>query len=316
MLYGVDVHARYQGGLDVALLARQGYSFLATKATEGLGVVSVEGFTAEQFTARMLTWIAQTRQAGMIPGLYHYLRSQDGAAQCDAFMRIVERAGGPEGLLIQLDCEADGYGPQMTAWARRWAQLTDHHPFLIYSGSWWWPQTGGFNGAGLTPYLWHSHYLTADTDTIPDDPAAFAARIPASWWIPGYGGWPSATILQFTSRGDAGSLGNNVDLNATPLTREQLLTLTRKADDMTPQELLAAKLSTGITVNNALVTLLARAPWDLVGRLDAILAAAQDDGDVTVVVSPEVLAEFQAVRSAVAALPAGVANELAQRVAE
>ena len=244
MLYGVDVHARYQGGLDVALLARQGYTFLATKATEGLGVVSVAGFTAEQFTSRMLTWVAQTRQAGMIPGLYHYLRTQDGAAQCDAFMRIVERAGGPDGLLIQLDCEADGYGPQMTAWTRRWNALTDRHPFLIYSGSWWWPQTGAFNGAGLTPYLWHSHYLSADADTIPDDPAAFAARIPVSWWAPGYGGWPRATILQFSSRGDAGSLGNNVDLNATPMTREQLLTLTRKADDMaTPQEIWTADIN-------------------------------------------------------------------------
>lgn len=245
MLYGVDVHARYQAGLDIALLARQGYSFLATKATEGLGVVSVEGFTAAQFTTRMLTWVAQTRDAGMIPGLYHYLRAQDGAAQCDAFMRIVERAGGPDGMLIQLDNEADAGWVSTQQWAARWERLTGGHPWLMYTGSWWWGPRG-WPGATLTPHLWHSHYLSADADTIPDDPAAFAARIPASWWTPGYGGWTRATILQFTSRGDAGSLGNNMDLNATHLTREQLLTLTRPGDTMpTAEEIKSAILADG-----------------------------------------------------------------------
>jgi hypothetical protein len=84
-------------------------------------------------------------------------------------------------------------------------------------------------GVDVTPYLWHSHYLTADADTVPDDPAAFAARIPASWWVPGYGGWPTATFLQFTSKGDAGALANRVDLNVYQGKRDQLLTLTTKA---------------------------------------------------------------------------------------
>jgi hypothetical protein len=96
------------------------------------------------------------------------------------------------------------------------------------------PRTGGFRGADLTPYLRRSRYLTTDTDAIPDDPAALAASIPASWWVPGYGGWDQATILQFTAKGDAGNLANHVDLNVTRLNRGQLLALTHRPGGVAP----------------------------------------------------------------------------------
>ena len=217
MLYGVDVHDGYQRGLSFPTLVAQGYTFAAVKLTQGLTYQRDLGDD----------WVRAARAAGLIPGGYHWLTSGDGAAQARNFHTKVLEAGGPEGMLIQLDCEDDGYGPQITAWAAEWRRLTGGHPFLIYSGGWWWPRTGGFRGVDVTPYLWQSHYLTADADTVPDDPAAFAARIPSAWWSPGYGGWSTATILQFTSRGDAGMLSNNVDLNVTTLSREQLLALTR-----------------------------------------------------------------------------------------
>jgi len=49
-------------------------------------------------------------------------------------------------------------------------------------------------------------------------------------------------------------------------------------------------------------------PADLVARLDAILAAASNDGDVTVQMSPEALAEVTAIRDAVAAVPQATAD--------
>jgi GH25 family lysozyme M1 (1,4-beta-N-acetylmuramidase) len=223
MLYGVDVHAGYQAGLNFPLLIKQGYSFCTVKLTEGVGFLQSG---AKDF-------IAKSKAAGLITGAYHWLDSSgDGATQARWFHKHVVDNGGPAGMLIQLDVEDDGYGPHMTAWTAEWNRLTNSHPFLIYSGSWWWPRTGGFDGSKLTPYLWHSHYLTADTDTVPDDPAAFAARIPADWWRVSYGGWSTPAILQFTSRGDAGALANRVDLNVTRMTREQLLALTGDEDDM------------------------------------------------------------------------------------
>jgi len=210
MLYGVDVHARYQGGLDIPLLKRQGYSYLVAKASEGTSIPPLNGSSA-QFKARTLRWMDETREQAMIPGLYHWIKGGNAAAQARFFHSIVKDAEGPAGMLIQLDCEDNATYSDLQVWKAEWQQLANGHPFELYTGKWWWGPRG-WNGNLITPYLWDSHYLTADTDTIPDNPAQYP--IPPSWWTPGYGSWPTATILQFTSRGDAGSLGNNVDLNA------------------------------------------------------------------------------------------------------
>jgi lysozyme len=217
VLYGVDVHGGYQAGLDFPTLKRQGYTFAAVKASQGTS------FVGPQFA----DWIRAGRAAGLVMGAYHWIERGNAAAQCDHFLSVLATVGGPDGLLIQLDCEDDATWTDVQAWIERWNDRTAGHPVLIYTGAWWWGAAGRrWPGVTLTPYLWDSHYLTADTDGLSDDPAAFAARIPASWWTPGYGGWPAATILQFTSKGDAGKIANNVDLNATKLTRDQLLALT------------------------------------------------------------------------------------------
>lgn len=215
MLYGVDVHDGYQHGLDFATIKRQGYTFAAVKLTQGTGYERDMGDD----------WVRAVRAAGLIPGGYHWITRADGAAQARWFHAKVVQCGGPEGMLAQLDCEDDATLADIRAFNAEWQRLTGGHPLLIYTGGWWW-RPRGWDGASLTPWLWDSHYLTADTDTIPDDPAAFAARIPANWWTPGYGNWPAATFVQFTSRGDAGTLANNVDLSATRLTMQQLLALT------------------------------------------------------------------------------------------
>ena len=192
----VDI-SNWQGNIDISRIAREGYRACVCKATEG------STFKDKRFDK----YIPKIKAAGMIPGAYHYLRDGDGAAQARHFLNRVKKHGGPNGWLIQLDCEADGYGPEMTAWAREWNKLTGNHPFLIYSGAWWWPRTGGFRGAGLTPYLWHSHYVSGTGYG-----SVLYKKVPASWWKPGYGGWNQATILQFSSSGQVA--GQRIDVNA------------------------------------------------------------------------------------------------------
>jgi GH25 family lysozyme M1 (1,4-beta-N-acetylmuramidase) len=354
MLYGVDVHPRYQAGFNFATLAAQGYTFAAVKATQGT-YLSVADFAS---------WISRARAAGMIPGAYHWIVAGDGAAQARYFHDRVTAAGGPEGMLIQLDCEDDATLTDVKAWAAEWERLTGGHPFLIYTGGWWW-RPRGWDGNAITPYLWDSHYLTADLDTVPDNPATFAARIPADWWTPGYGKWPAATFLQFTSKGDAGGLGNNVDLNATKLSRAQLLALTTKGDDaVTPAEMAAlakltkeavlgdpgmqnmmSRVEATVSLRDPAVTaqpnLLAQAIkairddakeaaaqanlngaaiTDMGPKLTAILAAALDD-DVTVTLPPDVIAALTELRDMIEALPSAtetaeaVANEEHERMA-
>lgn len=338
-IYGVDVHDGYQAGISFPLLYQQGYRFAAVKLTEGTGYVRDAG----------ADWIRAVRAAGMIPGAYHWLTASDGAAQARWFHQHVVAAGGPDGMLIQLDAEADGLGPQISAWVAEWRRLTGWYPFLIYSGSWWWPRTGGFNGSLMTPHLWDSRYLAADADTMPDDPAGFAARIPASWWVPGYGGWARSTILQFTSRGDAGGLGNNVDLNVFPGSIDELrANLTRGgtvADSVDGINTLAdvilgvaigataAGPITGNTGNHVWKngTNLASIRVDLASvstKLDRILANQASDPGVPM--TPEDLTAFKAalaeeeqkgrdaiaaqLAAALAALPAAVQDEAAKRL--
>jgi glycosyl hydrolase family 25 len=222
-LFGVDIHASYQAGISLPKLKAEGYTFVVDKASEGTGIPPLNGSSAA-FKAQTLAWVAEARALGMVPGLYHWLKAGNAAGQARFFYGIVTQAGGPAGMLIQLDCEDNATYADVQAWDAEWERLTGGHPYLLYTGKWWWGPRG-WDGKAITPYLWHSHYLSADDDTISDDPAAFAARVPGSWWTPGYGGWPSATILQFTSRGDAGTLGNNVDLNVFRGSLEELAVL-------------------------------------------------------------------------------------------
>jgi len=226
MLYGVDVHGVFQRGIDFKLLKRQGYSFAAMKFTQGTT------FTA----AGVSTWPKAIRDAGLILGGYHWIMHGEAVKQAEFFFESLRKNGALNGpLLVQLDCEDNATYQDVLAWKSRWNQLSGNHPFLLYTGKWWWGASNrNWNGPNVTPYLWDSHYLTADLDTIADDPIAFANRIPASWWNPGYGGWTQSTFLQFTSKGDAGTLGNNVDLNATKLTMDQLLRLAGSTTPVAP----------------------------------------------------------------------------------
>jgi hypothetical protein len=54
----------------------------------------------------------------------------------------------------------------------------------------------------------------------------------------------------------------------------------------------------------------------LVPKLDAILAAALDDGDTSVVLPPEAIAELQAISAAIAAVPEAVLDAEAARLAD
>lgn len=188
--------SHYQSSLNIKQAVNEGYSGVICKATEG-GTYRDPCFDG---------FIPAVMSAGAIPGAYHFLRAGDGAAQAVSFHSRVAAHGGPKGWLIALDNEADASWATTTAWVARWNQLTGGHPILMYTGSWWW-KPRGWNGASLTPYLWHSRYVTGTGAG-----AELFSRVPASWWTPGYGGWGSATILQFSS--SATVAGHTVDVDA------------------------------------------------------------------------------------------------------
>ncbi|GIG63142.1 hypothetical protein Lfu02_75140 [Longispora fulva] len=203
--------SNWQGDINAAGIVAEGYAAVVCKATEG------GDYTDPWFD----TYIPEIIGAGGIPGAYHYLRAGDGGAQARRFLDRIRAHGGPDGWLVQLDCEADGGPPEMAAFMAEWNAATGDHPVLIYSGAWWWDDhTGGFDGSALTPYLWHSHYV---------DGSGYGSRlyesVPGDWWTPGYGGWDTATILQFSSHGRVA--GQDIDVSAYRGSLDDLRVLTR-----------------------------------------------------------------------------------------
>lgn len=206
VIYGVDAHTEYQAGLSVPSLPGEGYGFAIFKATQG-----ATGYTAP---ALFDSWVRQARSAGLVVGAYHWLTSVSGAAQADHFINRVAATGyGPNEFLLCVDVEDTQNPPTLQvlqAFFARMATRLPGKPIVLYTGQWWWDVAGRrWNGAALTPYLWLSKYVSgAGTG------AAQYAKVPASWWSPGFGGWSRATILQYTSNGTAAGITANVDLNA------------------------------------------------------------------------------------------------------
>jgi lysozyme len=215
MIWLIDI-SNYQTGLDIDQAGREGYSAVICKATEGVSYRD----------PRFDTFIPQVKAAGLIPGAYHFLRASDGAAQARAFHARVAAQGGPGGFLCACDNEQDATWDVTREFYAEWARLTGGHPLMMYSGAWWWSPRG-WPGASLTPYLWASHYVSGSGAG-----SALYAKVPASWWTPGYGGWNTATILQFSS--SATVADQAVDVNAYRGTIAQLRELTSASGAIIP----------------------------------------------------------------------------------
>ncbi len=217
VLWLVDAHNTYQAGLNVGSLAREGYSGLIVKATQGI----------DDYTAPVTfdCWITQAREAGMVPGAYHWLTDADPVRQVNHLLTRLVAVGGPESLLIGLDCE-DSNSPAsadtVRAWIREWSSQTGGHQLLFYSGKWWYdPFLDGFDVAQLGVKSWNSHYVSGSGYA-----SVLYQSVPPEWWAPGYGGFDRSALLQFSDHGTAGGITAHVDVNAFDGTQGDLLALT------------------------------------------------------------------------------------------
>lgn len=206
MIWLADI-SNHQGDISIEQIVAEGYSAVICKASEGTS------FRDGWFDG----WIPRIKAAGAIPGAYHFLRAGDGAAQARILHARVADHGGPSGFLCALDNEADASWETTVAFAETWREISGGHPLLMYTGGWWW-RPRGWPGAELTPYLWHSHYVTGSGYG-----SALYGQVGEDFWTPGYGGWPQATILQFSS--SARVAGQVVDVNAFRGSLTELLAL-------------------------------------------------------------------------------------------
>lgn len=220
VLWVVDAHPAYQAGLNVESLAREGYSALIVKATQSL--------TAYTAPATFDNWLNRARAVGLVPFAYHWLSNLDPIGQADHFTRRIEAQLG-QGLGLAYDNE-DLSSPcsldTLAKFSDRMRYNTGHAQALHYSGAWWArTRIGSYPLASLGLVPWDSKYVSGSGYA-----SVLYQGVPADWWVPGYGGFARSKMLQFSSRGTAGGITANVDVNAFDGTRDELLALAAGAD--------------------------------------------------------------------------------------
>lgn len=232
-LWIVDAAGSYQHGMSVATLQREGYAAVVCKVTEGL-VRSADWDAVNKAWAK--AWIRETRDRGMVPGGYHFLRGAPGDQQARYFLDELDKitGNGAEGCLVQLDDEKDATFDDTMSFVTQFRDDCPGHALLMYTGGWWW-RPHDWDGIDLTPYLWDSHYVWDVSQPASGLGSVVYEQVPDAWWSPGYGGWQRSTLLQFTSRADAGDLNANVDVSAYLGTIDSLRALTTGVD-MTPEQ--------------------------------------------------------------------------------
>lgn len=202
VLYGVDV-SHYNGTLDWSAISNAGISWATCKVSEGhawrdpTGAANLDGM----------------RDAGLVYGAYHFLRSDSAVAdQAQNFVDAVRGAGhDPAAILVQLDVEIGSAGSapsadDVTGWVEAFHALVPGKPVLLYLPGWYIAQQMpgvDLSGSGV---WWQSHYVSGSGDA-----AGLYGQVPDSWWD-GTAGWSEAAILQYS---DAATVaGASLDINA------------------------------------------------------------------------------------------------------
>jgi GH25 family lysozyme M1 (1,4-beta-N-acetylmuramidase) len=201
--FGLDI-SHHQGlALNLAQCRRDGIEFVFLKSSEGAS------FVDSAFKGNL----AEARNAGLLVGAYHYVRSNASAAAQVANVRQVV----PLDVPVIPDVEANSGGvPLVREFVDR-LRAAGYTVPISYIPRWYWQQIGSPSLAGLPP-LWSSRYPDNAIGLLADE----WSRVPASYWG-GYGGLDVA-VLQFTS--SARIAGHApLDANAFRGTRDELATL-------------------------------------------------------------------------------------------
>jgi hypothetical protein len=209
-IFGIDVSS-YQGGIDLGEVAREGFTFVIIKATEG------GGYTNPHYAAQL----AAAQKAGLLTVSYHFVHSADEAGQIRRLEATV-----PRGTPVILDAEVDGAGEYPVTFDLARQVTAAGWPVVgVYFPRWFWEQIGSPSLVGLGA-LWSSAY-PGGSGAASAIYAAAGGDAAADW--AGYGGLRVA-IWQFTDKATVAGLAG-VDASAFRGTREEFAALLQ-GDDM------------------------------------------------------------------------------------
>jgi hypothetical protein len=206
-LLGIDVHPKFQAGLNIEQVRAEGFDFMAVKLSE-----ATDAYAG-------LDWLRRGAACGLICLGYHYLRPGNEAGQAAVFCRQLASAGSVPGMLDAEALAGDGHSATLKVdGIRRFlaecANRGAHVP-LLYLPHWYWERMGSPDLTGL-PTLWASGYVngTGYASNL------YKAVTPARW--AGYGNLPVA-VLQFTET--AKVAGQTIDADVFLGTRDEFASL-------------------------------------------------------------------------------------------
>jgi lysozyme len=248
-LFGVDVSPS-QGTVDWAKVKAAGISFAVARCLRETG--AIDGAYQRN--------VAGARAAGLVPGAYAFLVGGTASQQAKSF---IDAVGDPTGMLIMLDVERPTVAANpvptaadVKAFVAAWKAAHPAHPILIYGSS------GSVLGTiGKTTDLhqlgplWLAWYRKGHTHTASGFYASLGGNDAKQWSVK-FGGWPGATIWQFTDgsvrvsgiqKPDGTFLA--VDLNAFRGTTAQLLALTGLAAKPKPEPKVFHTVKAGETLS-------------------------------------------------------------------
>ncbi|RJO75865.1 hypothetical protein D5S18_13930 [Nocardia panacis] len=182
--YGIDISG-WQAEIDLDEVAREGFSYVLVKATQGSDYVSPQYSTQRDATLA----------TGMFFGTYHYVSQEDAGIQVDNHERVEPNRSYP----VMLDHEA-GSGDISTLRAVcAEFQSRAYRVNLVYLPQWYWrDHIGSPDLTGLPP-LAASNYVNGTGYASVLYPGDDDYR-----WT-GYGG-NTVAILQFSDRGQVAGL--------------------------------------------------------------------------------------------------------------
>ena len=212
-IYGVDIHPRFQAGINIEGIRREGFDFMAVKVSEGTD--------GSYLAAGSADFLRRGRTVGLLCLGYHYLRAGNEDSQARMFVNALRTAGVP-GMLDAEALASDGRTPALTmagirSFLRACQRLGALVP-LLYLPRWYWDRLRRPSLAGLPP-LWASRYVSP---SVPSAPASvmYQSHAPAGW--DSYGSL-DVEVLQFTDRAQVA--GRLIDADHYRGTRAQFAAL-------------------------------------------------------------------------------------------
>jgi GH25 family lysozyme M1 (1,4-beta-N-acetylmuramidase) len=210
-VFGVDISPAFQGSLNVASLPAAGISYLSCKVTEGAG----------WYKASYHDFSAAAKQAGLLFGAYHFLRSESsGAAQADWCRQCMGDDWGTVPLMLDWEtsvANTDASAATANAFVARARQLGGLVT-QVYCPAWFWPRIGS---PSLTAGPIGDLALVQSSYVAGTGSAAVLYPGDASPRWAGFGGKP-VSILQFSSRCTLPGYAGTLDINAFRGSRAQL----------------------------------------------------------------------------------------------